>query len=122
GELRDGSIGSAAWLWDLLQSRPGTLHVTCPGPRHGKRAFDTHQADLPAADRTVRDGIPVASLARTILDISVASRPRTVGRYRPKRKFTRSGFERRFLDLVRDAGLPEPAMNAFVAGLELDAY
>jgi len=42
--------------------------------------------------------------------------------YRPERKFTRSGFERRFLELVREAGLPEPAMNVFVAGHELDAY
>jgi very-short-patch-repair endonuclease len=42
--------------------------------------------------------------------------------YRPRRKFTRSGFERRFLELVREAGLPEPAMNLFVAGQELDAY
>jgi hypothetical protein len=42
--------------------------------------------------------------------------------YRPKRKFTRSGFERRFLEVVREAGVPEPAMNVFVAGHELDAY
>ena len=151
---------SAAWLWGLLQSRPGTLHVTCPLTRRSKRPFVTHTADLPPADRTVRDGIPVTSPARTILDISVGSRPRTVGRYieraddakvfdlremrelldrckghrgvapvqaaldayRPQRKFTRSEFERRFLELVRGAGLPEPAMNFFVAGHELDAY
>jgi hypothetical protein len=42
--------------------------------------------------------------------------------YRPKRKFTRSEFERRFLEVVHEAGLPEPAMNVFVAGHELDAY
>lgn len=35
---------------------------------------------------------------------------------------TRSAVERRFLDLVRAAGLPRPAMNYNVAGLELDAY
>jgi hypothetical protein len=151
---------SAAWLWGLLQSRPGTLHVTCPRTRHSKRPFETHTADLPAVDRAVRDGIPVTSLPRTILDIAVDSRMKTVGRfieraddgkafdlremrelldrtkghrgvatvkaaldaYRPKRKFTRSDFERRFLEVVREAGLPEPAMNVFVAGHELDAY
>jgi hypothetical protein len=134
--------------------------VTCPGPRGGKRSFNTHQVDLPPSDRTVRDGIPVTSLARTILDVSVGARPRTVARYieraddakvfdlremsglldrfkghqgaarvraaldayRPERQFTRSGLERRFLALVREAGLPEPAMNHFVAGHELDAY
>jgi hypothetical protein len=36
--------------------------------------------------------------------------------------FTRSGLERRFLQLVTKAGLPRPSMNFFVAGYELDAY
>ena len=36
--------------------------------------------------------------------------------------FTRSGLERRFLEVVREAGLPEPSMNLFVAGFEIDAY
>jgi hypothetical protein len=124
------------------------------------RSFVAHQVDLPLADRMMRDGIPVTSLPRTILDIAVDSEPKTVGRYieradeakvfdlremrelldrttghhgagkvraaldayRPQRKFTRSGFERRFLEVVREAGLPEPAMNVFVAGHEIDAW
>lgn len=151
---------SAAWLWGLLQSRPGTLHVTCRSGRRAERSFVVHVAHLASADRAMRDGIPVTSLSRTILDIAVGSEPKTIGRYiegadeakvfdlremrelldrttghqgagkvrtaldayRPQRKFTRSGLERRFLELVREAGLPEPAMNAFVAGHELDAY
>ncbi len=36
--------------------------------------------------------------------------------------FTRSGLERRFLALVRRAGLPLPSMNLYVEGHELDAY
>ncbi len=36
--------------------------------------------------------------------------------------FTRSTLERRFLELVRQAGLPRPAANQFVAGYEIDAY
>jgi Transcriptional regulator, AbiEi antitoxin len=36
--------------------------------------------------------------------------------------FTRSGLERRFLDLIRRGGLPEPSMNCFVEGCELDVY
>lgn len=36
--------------------------------------------------------------------------------------FTRSGLERRFLDLVKRAGLPGPTMNLFIEGCELDAY
>jgi hypothetical protein len=36
--------------------------------------------------------------------------------------FTRSRLERRFLALVKRAGLPRPSMNYFVEGYELDAY
>jgi hypothetical protein len=155
-----GSHWSAAWLWGLLRSRPGTIHVTCPRTRHSKRPFVTHTADLPPIDRTVRDGIPVTSLPRTILDIAVGAQPKAIARYIERaeeskafdlgemrelldrsnghqgaakvsatldayfseRQFTRSGLERRFLALVRDAGLPEPSMNCFVAGHEIDAY
>ena len=42
--------------------------------------------------------------------------------YKPEPALTRSGLERRFLELVRKAGLPQPAMNYVVAGMELDAY
>jgi predicted transcriptional regulator of viral defense system len=42
--------------------------------------------------------------------------------YSEKPVFTRSGLERRFLEVVVAAGLPEPSMNAFVGGFEIDAY
>jgi very-short-patch-repair endonuclease len=151
---------SAAWIWGLLRTRPGTVHLTCRGPRRGKRPFVVHRADLAAIDRTRRDGIPVTSLSRTILDVAVDSRALTVRRqiqiaddeklfdlramhdllertkghrgqakvraalelYEEKVVFTRSDLERRFLELVREVGLPEPSMNAFVGGHEIDAY
>ena len=151
---------SAAWLWGILTRRPGTLHVTCPTSRRAHRPFVAHTADLPPVDRTVRDGIPVTSLPRTILDVAVGAQPKTVARYIERadestafdlremrelldrsnghqgaarvsatldayfseRQFTRSDLKRRFLALVRDAGLPEPAMNHFVAGHEIDSY
>lgn len=42
--------------------------------------------------------------------------------YRPEPAFRRSTLETRFLELVREAGLPEPAMNYNVGGLEVDAF
>ena len=42
--------------------------------------------------------------------------------YRPDETVTRSKLERRFRALVRRAGLPEPAMNHVLHGMELDAY
>jgi very-short-patch-repair endonuclease len=47
---------------------------------------------------------------------------RALAIYRPEPAFTRSGVEKRFLELVRRARLPPPAMNYVVAGMELDAY
>lgn len=47
---------------------------------------------------------------------------RALAIYRPEPAFTRSGLETRFLDLIRDAGLPAPSMNWNVDGFEVDAY
>ena len=47
---------------------------------------------------------------------------RALAIYEPEPAFTRSGLEERFLALVRKAGLPVPAVNHVVAGLELDTY
>jgi hypothetical protein len=136
------------------------VHITSRSPRHGERPFVVHRADLTRADLARRDGIPVTSLARTILDLAVNSRERTVRRFirtadddktfdlramedllartkghRGQAKvraaleiydetptFTRSDLERRFLEVVREAGLPAPSMNFFVGGYEIDAY
>ena len=151
---------SAGWLWGLLRYRPETLHVTSPSARRAKRSFVVHQADLPDADRVIYEGIPVTSVARTVLDLAVDRSAREIRRqmqrgddfkvfdlrdmrallarsnghrgqarveaaldgFRPNHVFTRSGLEERFLEVVREAGLPEPAMNLFVAGYEIDAY
>jgi hypothetical protein len=151
---------SAAWLWGLPRYRPETMHITARGPRPGKRDFVVHRAHLTRADLTRRERIPVTSLSRTILDVAVTSRQRTVRRHlqladdlgvfdlgemedllgrtkghRGQAKvraalelhderpvFTRSGLEQRFLELMREAGLPEPSMNLFVEGYEIDAW
>jgi hypothetical protein len=47
---------------------------------------------------------------------------RALSIYRDDPAVTRSRLEKLFLALVREAGLPRPAMNFNVAGFELDAY
>lgn len=65
---------------------------------------------------------PVISILGRVKGHAGAGRlRRAIALYRPP-SFTRSQLERRFLDLVRDAGLPTPSMNFNVAGHELDAY
>jgi hypothetical protein len=47
---------------------------------------------------------------------------RALAIYRDEPAFTRSYLERRFLDLVKRAGLPTPSTGYNEAGYELDAY
>jgi hypothetical protein len=46
---------------------------------------------------------------------------RAIALYKPT-SFTRSGLEKRFLELCLEAGLPRPRMNYAEEGFELDAY
>jgi len=46
---------------------------------------------------------------------------RAIALYKPS-SFTRSGLEKRFLELCLEAGLPQPRMNFVVHGFELDCY
>lgn len=155
------SHGSAAYLWGIYRYAPETIDVTAPIRRRAKREFRVHFSSiLIAEDREFREGIPITSLARTLLDLAIRARPdqldrlleraeeldlldliaiealldragghrgrgslrRALALYQPQAAFTRSRFERYFLQLVRAAGLPAPSMNFNVAGYELDAY
>jgi hypothetical protein len=82
-------------------------------PRQLERAFEE-------ADR--RDLLDLNALGR----LTEGNRGRRSLRallrtYAPDPAFTRSELERRFLRLCRDAGLPLPLTNTFVAGYEVDA-
>jgi very-short-patch-repair endonuclease len=79
-------------------------------------------------DRALREGIPVTALPRTLLDLSRTVGHRGHGRlrkaialYRPT-SFTRSGLEKRFLELWLETGLPRPQTNFAVEGFEVDCY
>jgi very-short-patch-repair endonuclease len=77
-----------------------------------ERSEELRLFDLPAVDdllSRVRSH-PGAGRLRRALDL-----------YRPP-PFTRSGLERRFLELVRRERLPTPATGHNVAGYELDVY
>jgi hypothetical protein len=47
---------------------------------------------------------------------------RVLASYRPDSAFTRSGAERRFLEVCRDYGLPAPQANLWIAEFEVDFY
>jgi len=60
-------------------------------------------------------------LARTLGHHGHARLRKAIALYRPS-SFTRSSLERRFLELVLEAGLPQPRTNFVIEGFELDCY
>ncbi len=70
------SHGSAAYLWGLYRYAPATIDVTAPIRRRAKRRFRVHFSSILAAeDRGERQGIPVTSVPRTLLDLAIRARP-----------------------------------------------
>ncbi len=72
---------SAAAAWGLLDRRSGPIDVIVPRqvrPRPGIRAHVTR--GLPPPDRTRNAGIPVTTVARTLLDLAEAATERTLRR------------------------------------------
>jgi predicted transcriptional regulator of viral defense system len=67
------SYHSAGWLWGLWSGSPKPIHVTAIVPRHHPtpKWVTRHRArNLAEADRALVVGIPVTSVARTILDLA----------------------------------------------------
>lgn len=67
------SYYSAGWLWGLWSGSPAPFEVTAFVPRHHRPPAGVvrHRArHLEAQDRAVVDGIPVTSVARTLLDLA----------------------------------------------------
>lgn len=60
-------------------------------------------------------------LGRTVGHHGHARLRKAIALYKPT-SFTRSGLERRFLELVIQAGLPQPHTNYVEHGFELDCY
>jgi len=154
-----GAVGThqtAAAAWDVSTPSGGAEHITVL-PGNGSRSrpgLRVHRTRLTADDITIRDGLPVTTLARTLIDLGdvvsasqvrrafvraeqlrlidmdeIGAALERAGRrrgpailrgllraYDPRWQQTRSGLELRMLDIVRDAALPQPEVNAWIAG------
>ena len=143
------SHGSAAVHWSLLRPLSGPVDVTVPNRsgrsrRSGIRIY--RRPDLapgatlstsglqsrPPRVVTVRDHIPVTTVARTLLDIRATLPSRLVRRAIRQAEFlglglgeiktdrTRSNLERAFLRLWRRRRLPRPEVNVKIDGMTVD--
>lgn len=61
---------SAGWLRNVLKDNRPAIDVTVPSRRRGQAGIVVHESWLDEPDRAVVDGIPVTSLARTLLDLA----------------------------------------------------
>ena len=156
------SYHSAGWLWGIWRGSPQPFEVTAFVPRHhpAPRGVVRHRArNLVEADRAIVEGIPVTSVARTLLDLAWklsgdqlrralaraedlrlldleaihAVIERNRGHHGARRLryalsiyerpvYSRSEFERRFVDYLVGSGLPRPATGWNEVGYELDVY
>jgi hypothetical protein len=147
--------GAAAHLWVLLKGPAPPPEVNAPTERRVP-GIVTHRARRqPGADAAVRHGIPITTVARTLVDLAAVldaddlaracheagvrhsttpaqveavlrRRPASPGAGKLRRvisgdvKVTLSRLERRFLERLRDAGLPLPETNRPAGGRRVD--
>ncbi|MQA73153.1 MAG: hypothetical protein GEU88_02175 [Solirubrobacterales bacterium] len=120
---------SAAELWGMLSSSDGPIHVSVPGRggRGRRSGIRIHRpVSLPGTVRRARDGIPLTSPARTIVDLWRTTAPATVrGAIREaeiagyplagiETDRTRSELERDFLLMLKRHRPPDPEVNVRV--------
>lgn len=124
---------SAAALWQLLSQR-GLDHVIVAGEGRVRAKIRVHRSrTLTAAQVTRRNGIPVTTPSRTLMDLRrLLPRPQFAATLRRAEYLglplhrrleahgTRSELEARFLQLCRRHRLPQPDVNARVATYVVD--
>jgi hypothetical protein len=71
---------SAAWLWELPGGSNDLVEITCLRRRRAQRAgLVVHETELLRSDdRTAVDGVPVTTVARTLLDLGAVCTPSVV--------------------------------------------
>jgi very-short-patch-repair endonuclease len=92
---------AAAILWGLLPERGPRIDVTVPrgGQRRRRGIVIVHRSALPETDITTKDGIPVTTPARTLLDLAD---------FLPRRQLERALDEAAYLRLDLSALQPRP--------------
>jgi very-short-patch-repair endonuclease len=142
---------TAASLWDLRRVGSGAIHVTVPGDAGRKRqaGIRLHRSTtLTQRDVTTKEGIPVTTIERTIIDLARTMRPdkleeivdnagkRGIVDFADLRQAnpaslqavlraydpapTRSELERRFLNICKRHGIERAEVNQIVEGYLVD--
>jgi len=68
---------SAAQLWEIRHIRSSSIEVTVPARGRHPVGLRVHRrTHLPADDRSIREGIPLTSPTRTLIDLATCLGPR----------------------------------------------
>jgi very-short-patch-repair endonuclease len=131
---------TAAHQWGLIRYF-GPVEITAPTKR-ARPGITVHRSPLTDAEVTHQYGIPTTTAVRTLTDLAGILSPATLTRavndarlshvlnvqdLPPKlrrgqtQRPTRSAFEDAFVTFCHRHRLPQPEINAFVAGYEVDA-
>jgi hypothetical protein len=65
---------SAAVLWGILEGSPASVEVSAPRQLAGRAGVRAHMASIADDERAVEAGIPVTTVARTLLDLAAILR------------------------------------------------
>jgi very-short-patch-repair endonuclease len=117
----DGAVlshRSAAVLWGLMHGGPEHPEVTVP--RNGGRGhagIAVHRSPLPASDKTTHEGIPVTTVARTLIDLADVVSRRSLERAFDRAEYQRLDFSGlRVISQRRGASLLAAVMAEHEAG------
>ena len=132
---------SAAALWGIA-GRPDVVHILAVTQKRHRKGIVTHRGALPPTDIRERQGLSLTSPYRTILDLRGNVSAKTLkhaiweAAYRRlitddqadellgkrTRRLATHDAERLLVELVTNAGLPEPETNVRLHNWEIDLY
>ena len=88
---------SAAAHHGVIEAGRTVADVTAPTRRSSRPGIDLHEGVLPEDERTIHDGIPVTTVARTLLDLATVLDDERLAQAVGKAEAWGSATRRRFL-------------------------
>ncbi len=91
---------AAGTCWKALALSPGLIDVTCPNQHKGRPGIRFYRSHLEADEIVRRDGIPVTSLPRTLVDLAAVLEPFALERALAEAEFHHRALMRRLPDAL----------------------
>jgi hypothetical protein len=93
---RDGAA-----LWGFRRHGRAVIEVATPRSQRSRRGIQFHRSSLPSDEVTVKDGIAVTTVPRTLFDLATVLRPRQLERALHEAEAMRLWDQLSLLDLLR---------------------